>query len=131
MTQLISRPLSRRDLYLGLAKAGLVFTALGSSSAALFGAEPATCRVVADLEQHPAAVTLDGKTVAWQDLDKELGKLSSRSKTVLEYAVTSDEITLRKFRGFQARILRLSQELGFKYASDVGVQPLKPAQKRS
>jgi hypothetical protein len=83
---------------------------------------PTRTREFIRLVVGPDMITLEGEDVSWDQLRDRLSGMPHRERTVLEFAVTSDELPGREAAIAQA--LRLVTELGFEYFSDTGVRPL-------
>ncbi|MBN2578737.1 MAG: PEGA domain-containing protein [Pirellulales bacterium] len=69
-------------------------------------------------------MTFEGKAVSWKELPGLFEKVPNRGQTVLELAVTSDQITYKEYEGAFARAAKLAKPLGFEYLSQIGVHPL-------
>jgi len=69
-------------------------------------------------------LTFEGNDVTWKTLGERLGELENRAHTVLEFAVSSEDLTLAQFNEAQARANELSKRFGFEHFSYVGVQPV-------
>jgi beta-lactamase regulating signal transducer with metallopeptidase domain/nitrous oxidase accessory protein NosD len=70
------------------------------------------------------AMTYEGQPVTLDQLPTLLETVPDRPRTVLEFAVATDDLTLNQVRPIHNRLLNWSRELGFAYLSDVGVHPL-------
>ena len=72
----------------------------------------------------PAAMTFEGQPTTWEGLGALLEKVTDRTNTVLECAVTSDQITIQQQNEWTWKCQALAHELGFEYASFIGIHPL-------
>ena len=82
-------------------------------------AERKFVRVVLD-DKH---MTFEGEPATWDNLEARLSALPDRDRTVLEWAVSSTQITLQQQNDWSARFAELARKQGFAYASYVGVHP--------
>jgi RNA polymerase sigma-70 factor (ECF subfamily) len=71
------------------------------------------------------ALTFEGDDVAWDELAARLKKVPNRPKTVLEFAISTEDLSVRQVQQLRNRAFSFSNELGFLYFSYVGVHPLK------
>jgi hypothetical protein len=76
-------------------------------------------RIVADA----TAVTFEGRPTTWAELGALLADVQDRKHTVLELAVTSDQITVAQQNEWFHRAAALAREHGFEYASFIGIHP--------
>lgn len=72
---------------------------------------------------EPKQVTFEGKPVTDDQLRTRLENIPVRKFTVFELAISTDEMPLRKVNEFQFKYGAIARELGFEYASFIGVQP--------
>jgi beta-lactamase regulating signal transducer with metallopeptidase domain len=70
-----------------------------------------------------SGLTFQGKRTTWDALPELLEKVPDRPHTVLEFAIDTDEITLRRLNEEQARGKALAEKFGFQYFSYMGVHP--------
>jgi hypothetical protein len=77
-------------------------------------------RLVADQE----AITFQGQPTTWDNVGALLEKVKDRTNTVLEYAVTSDQITVQQQNEWMYKCRDLASAYGFEYASFVGIHEL-------
>jgi hypothetical protein len=66
-------------------------------------------------------LTFEGRKTTWEELPELLRALPNRASTVLEVAIASDEMSVRMRTESFAKAITLAHQLGFEYASDVGV----------
>ncbi len=78
-------------------------------------------RIVADPHGE---LTFEGEKITWDDVADQLQKVPDRSETVLEFAISSDEISVRELEKARMRAMAYAHELGFQYGSYIGVHPL-------
>ena len=71
-----------------------------------------------------AALTFEGQPTTWDGVDALLEKVPERKNTVLECAVTSDQITVQQQNEWFGKCVALAHNLGFEYASFIGIHPL-------
>ncbi|MBI3850194.1 MAG: serine/threonine protein kinase [Verrucomicrobia bacterium] len=71
-----------------------------------------------------AAMTFEGQPTTWDDVAALLEKVPERKNTVLECAVTSDQITVQQQNEWFGKCSALAHSLGFEYASFIGIHPL-------
>ena len=71
-----------------------------------------------------AAMTFEGKPTTWDGIGALLEAVTDRTNTVLECAVTSDQITVQQQNEWTAKCQALVHALGFEYASFIGIHPL-------
>jgi hypothetical protein len=81
-------------------------------------------RIFVRLVVDKAAMTFEGQSTTWDDVGALLEKVPERKNTVLEYAVTSDQITVQQQNEWFGKCIALAHSLGFEYASFIGVHPL-------
>jgi multidrug resistance efflux pump len=67
-------------------------------------------------------LTFEGADVTWEGLDKRLQKVGDRAHTVLELAVSSENVSLRELNQARSRAEQRSKNFGFEYLSYIGVQ---------
>lgn len=72
---------------------------------------------------EPEQMTFEGKTVTDDQLRTRLENIPVRKFTVFELAISTDELPLRRVNEFQFKYGAIAHELGFEYASFIGVQP--------
>jgi predicted Ser/Thr protein kinase len=77
-------------------------------------------RLVAD----NAALTFEGQPTSWDAVAALLETVPDRKHTVLEFAVTSDQITVTQQNEWFHKAAALSRQYGFEYASFIGIHPL-------
>ncbi len=70
------------------------------------------------------AMTFEGQPTRWEDVGPLLAKVPDRENTVLEFAVTSDQITVAQQNEWFQKATARAREHGFEYASFIGVHPL-------
>ena len=79
-------------------------------------------------------LTFEGKRIQEDAVRRHLSGVSNRQHTVLELAVTTDELSWRKVNEFKSKYALLANELGFEHASFIGVHKAatkgSPAQPR-
>jgi hypothetical protein len=71
-----------------------------------------------------AAMTFEGQPTTWYGIDALLEAVPNRSSTVLEFAVTSDQITVQQQNEWFGNCIALAHSHGFAYASFIGIHPL-------
>jgi serine/threonine protein kinase len=71
-----------------------------------------------------AAMTFEGQPTTWDGVGALLEKVPERKNTVLECAVTSDQITVQQQNEWFGKCIALAHSLGFEYASFIGIHPL-------
>ena len=69
-------------------------------------------------------MTFEGKDTTWDELPELLRKVPNKERTVLEIAVTSDDIGDEKKNKTIAKASLLARQVGLEYLSDIGVHPL-------
>lgn len=69
-------------------------------------------------------MTFQGEPASWDRLDGLLQAVSDRASTVLEWAITSNQIPREQQNAWAIRFGELARRHGFEYASFVGVHPL-------
>ncbi len=74
-----------------------------------------------------AAMTFEDQPTTWEGVGALLEKLTDRTNTVLECAVTSDQITVQQQNEWWMKSVLLARNYGFKYASFVGIKELGSA----
>ena len=72
---------------------------------------------------EPGQKTFEGKSVTDDQLRTRLENIPVRKFTVFELAISTDEFPLRRVNEFQFKYSAIARELGFEYASFIGVQP--------
>ena len=77
-------------------------------------------RLVVDKE----AMTFEGKPTTWEAVGALLDQVSDRTNTVLEFAVTSDQITVQQQNEWFSKCSGLARGHGFAYASFIGIHAL-------
>lgn len=70
------------------------------------------------------AMTFEGQPTSWETVGALLERVPDRRNTVLECAVTSDQITVQQQNEWFSKCSGLAREHGFAYASFVGVHAL-------
>ena len=70
------------------------------------------------------AMTFEGQPMTWDGVGALLEKVTDRTNTVLECAVTSDQITVQQQNEWSVKCVTLAQPLGFEYVSFIGIHPL-------
>jgi hypothetical protein len=73
------------------------------------------------------AMTFEGQPTTWEEVGALLEKVMDRTNTVLECAVTSDQITVQQQNEWSMKSVLLARNYGFKYASFVGIKELGSA----
>jgi RNA polymerase sigma-70 factor (ECF subfamily) len=76
-------------------------------------------RIVLDGRQ----MTFEGEPANWAALDTLLPGVPDRDRTVLEWAVSTAQITLEQQNEWSAKFAELARAFGFEYSSYVGVHP--------
>jgi len=71
-----------------------------------------------------AAMTFEGQPTTWDEVGALLDKVPERKNTVLECAVTSDQITVQQQNEWFGKCIALAISHGFEYASFIGIHPL-------
>ncbi len=71
-----------------------------------------------------AAMTFEGQPTTWDGVDALLAKVTDRASTVLEFAVTSDQITVQEQNEWFGKSIALAISHGFEYASFIGIHSL-------
>ncbi len=69
------------------------------------------------------AMTFEGQPTSWEGVGALVAKVPDRNSTVLEVAVTSDQITVAQQNEWFQRAIALARQHGFEYASFIGIQP--------
>ena len=69
----------------------------------------------------PKELSFEGRPIKEATVRKHLSEIPSREFTVLELAVTTDELSWRRVNEFRSRYARLANELGFEHSSFIGV----------
>ncbi len=100
--------------------------------ARLDAASPIPSPASAQVQQHKyvrlvvdsARMTFQGESVTWDALGALLTKVPDRTNTVLEVAVTSDQITVAQQNEWFHRAVMLARECGFAFSSFIGIHPL-------
>jgi hypothetical protein len=77
-------------------------------------------RVVLDGQQ----LTFESQATSWNQLESLLKAVPDRERTVLEWAITSDQITIQQQNEWSGRFTDFARRHGFAYASYVGIHPL-------
>jgi tRNA A-37 threonylcarbamoyl transferase component Bud32 len=77
-------------------------------------------RLVAD----QTAMTFEGRPTSWDEVGALLATVSDRENTVLEFAVTSDQLTVAQQNEWFQKATLLARQRGFEYASFIGIHPL-------
>ncbi len=99
---------------------------MGSSGGVLQLKLPTTQRqfvcIVGIFETNALRLSFQGQPTTWEELPALLEKVPNRPQTVLEYAVSSDQIPLPQYNEFRGRVARLAKDFRFEYASDVGIR---------
>jgi hypothetical protein len=90
------------------------------ASRMLTGSHRKFVRVVVD----KAAMTFEGQPTTWEEVGALLAQVTDRTNTVLECAVTSDQITVQQQDEWSVKCVTLAQPLGFEYVSFIGIHPL-------
>jgi len=70
------------------------------------------------------ALTFEGRKTTLAELPELLRGVADRSQTVLALGVVADDLSFRRFQSVRSQLFRLTEQLGFKYVSEVGEQPL-------
>lgn len=94
----------------------------GGESAA--SATPEGNRKVVRLVADMRTLTFEGKPTRWDAVGSLLRAVPDRPNTVLELAVTSDQITVAQQNGWFGKASALARQHGFEYASFIGIHPL-------
>jgi predicted Ser/Thr protein kinase len=71
-----------------------------------------------------SAMTFEGQPTNWENAGALLAKVPDRNNTVLEFAVTSDQITVAQQNEWFQKASALARQHAFEYASFIGVHPL-------
>ncbi|MBN2291662.1 MAG: PEGA domain-containing protein [Pirellulales bacterium] len=69
-------------------------------------------------------MTFEGKDVTWEELPGLLEKVPEKNQTVLELALATDEISIKRENDSKGKAVVLAHQFGFKYLSYIGVHPL-------
>jgi len=77
-------------------------------------------RLVVDKE----AMTFEGQPTTWETVGALLDQVTDRTNTVLECAVTSDQITVQQQNEWFGKCSALARDYGFAYASFIGIHAL-------
>jgi hypothetical protein len=72
-------------------------------------------------------LTLDGEAVTLEQLPQRLQRVPNREQTVLEYAVSSEDLTVGELYRVTRVLMNASQRLGFRYLSDTGIKSEPPS----
>lgn len=94
--------------------------AVGRPTAAAQNAQRKFVRLVAD----KTALTFEDQPTSWEEVGALLAKVPDRKNTVLEFAVTSDQITVAQQNEWFQKASALARQHGFEYASFIGIHPL-------
>ncbi len=70
------------------------------------------------------AMTFEGQPTTWETVPALLERVPDRTNTVLELAVTSDQITVAQQNEWFQKAVVLAREFQFAYASFIGIHPL-------
>jgi uncharacterized protein (TIGR03435 family) len=68
-------------------------------------------------------LTFDGEKTTWDALPKLLEKVSDREKTILEVAISTDDLSVREMNDAIAKAGVYANQFKFKYSSYIGVHP--------
>jgi hypothetical protein len=71
-----------------------------------------------------AAMTFEGQPTTWDDVGALLEKVPERKNTVLECAVTSDQITVQQQNEWFGKCIALAHGLSFEYSIFIGIHAL-------
>jgi serine/threonine protein kinase len=71
----------------------------------------------------PDSLTFEGQPATWEQLPKLLEAVPDRGNTVLEFAISTDHISVARMNELQDQARSLSQQFGLEYLSYIGVQP--------
>jgi hypothetical protein len=71
-----------------------------------------------------SAMTFEGQPTDWDKVESLLANVADRKKAVLEFAVTSDQITVAQQNEWFQKATAFAREHGFEYASFIGIHPL-------
>jgi serine/threonine protein kinase len=88
------------------------------------GKPEASQRRFVRLVVEQAAMTFEGQPTTWDNVGALLEKLPERKNTVLECAVTTNQITVQQQNEWFGKCIALAHSLGFEYASFIGIHPL-------
>ncbi|MCW5555760.1 MAG: serine/threonine protein kinase [Verrucomicrobiae bacterium] len=95
-------------------------TRSGGMGAANRNAQRRFVRLVAD----KTALTFEGQPASWGNLGALLANVPDRKNTVLEFAFTSDQITVAQQNEWFQKATALARQHGFEYASFIGIHLL-------
>ena len=100
----------------------LVHSTLAAATVSQAGADlrPNFVRLVVD----SARITFEGQPTTWDGVGSLLANVSNPNNTVLEFAVTSDQITVAQQNEWLQKAAALARQHGFEYASFIGIHPL-------
>jgi hypothetical protein len=70
-------------------------------------------------------MTFEGQPTTWDDLGALLAKVPERANTVLEFAVTSDQVAVAQQNEWFQKIIVLARQHGLAYARFIGIHPLR------
>lgn len=96
----------------------------GGGGGSVASADQNAQRKFVRLVMGDTAMTFEGQPTSWEGVSALLAKVLDRNKTVLEFAVTSDQITMAQQNEWFQKVSALARQQGFEYASFIGIHPL-------
>lgn len=72
----------------------------------------------------PDTMTFESEVASWEKLPALLNRVLNRTFTVLEIAISTEQISVAKMNEATGRAMRLASSHGFEYSSYIGVHPL-------
>lgn len=96
----------------------------GGGGGSVASADQNAQRKFVRLVMGDTAMTFEGQPTSWEGVSALLAKVLDRNKTVLEFAVTSDQITMAQQNEWFQKVSALARQHGFEYASFIGIHPL-------
>jgi beta-lactamase regulating signal transducer with metallopeptidase domain len=73
----------------------------------------------------PTGISFEGEATTWEALPALLEKVPDRPGTILAFALTSDQMTVAKYREAFAHVAELGTKFHFRYVSDTGIKTLR------
>jgi beta-lactamase regulating signal transducer with metallopeptidase domain len=74
----------------------------------------------------PTNISFEGTPTTWDDLPAMMQKVPNRPGTILAFALSSDEMTIKQHNEALARVVELAHRFHFRYASDTGIKAAPP-----
>jgi len=71
-----------------------------------------------------SSMTFEGQQVSWEKLPSLLEKISNRSNTIFEMAITTKKIDFERYEDAKNKAGKLVEQFGFESLSFVGVKPM-------